>query len=114
MGLSLAVWTAETNRQQQPLLDSARLALAERRFTRPVADRTPSRRGLAGTLWSSVAALGDLCRSTPLSWRRLSCLQLDRTGIDPRLSTDPRRLQCGRRRPQAGLCASAVPPSSGA
>ena len=61
LGLPVAVGPAETDRQQQPLLDPAGLALTEYRLTGVVADRTAGGGRLADTVRSSVAATGDFC-----------------------------------------------------
>ena len=67
----------------QPNLGSRELSLTEKR----------GRGRLAGPLWPPVAAAGDLCRSAPLPWWRVSRGQLDRTGADPGVSTHQGGLQ---------------------
>jgi len=69
LGLSLPVWSAQADREQQPLLDPAPVAPAEYRLTGIVADRASGCVRLAGTLRSFVTTAGDLCRSPALPWR---------------------------------------------
>ena len=59
--LAPAVWPAESDRQQQPFLDPARLAPAEYRLTGVVADRTAGGVRLAYKVRSSFVAVGDFC-----------------------------------------------------
>ena len=61
LGLSLAVWPVEPDRQQQPLPDPARLAPAQYRFPGIVADRAAGSGRLADTIRSSVVFAGDFC-----------------------------------------------------
>src|SRR5437879_12186748 len=93
LGLPLAVWAAETDRQQQPLLNPARLAPAEYRLTGVVADRTAGGGRLADTVRSFAAAAGDFCGSPALPWWRVSRGQLGRPGNDARISAHAGRLQ---------------------
>src|SRR5712691_10487229 len=92
LGLPLAVWAAETDRQQQPLLNPARLAPAQYRLTGVVADRTAGGGRLANTVRSPVAAAGDFCGFRAFPWRRVSRSQLDGTRTDPRVSAHQERL----------------------
>src|SRR5258706_13680367 len=59
LGLPLAVRAAEPDRQQQPLLDPARLESAEYRLTGVVADRTASGCRLAHPVRPSAGAARD-------------------------------------------------------
>ena len=61
LGLSLAVWPIEPDREQQPLLDPARLAPAEYRFRGVFADRAAGGGRVADTVRSSVVFAGDFC-----------------------------------------------------
>src|SRR2546427_3948676 len=92
LGLPLAVWAAETDRQQQPLLNPARLAPAEYRLTGVVADRTAGGGRLADTVRPFAAAAGEFCGYPAASCWRVSPGQPRRPWTDARRSAHPGRL----------------------